>query len=158
MAYVFLALALVIMAASSMDGLRVIQRQNLPSPLVSTTGTAQAWLAYKAALLFYVENHPETRSSVPLSALTLGSNAALVAAAQNSIMGTGQSVSVIAWMPMEAADISQAILLANGDLSLGTARSGHWFTPASGDMGALPVVVPDGDAISYISLSGTGYQ
>ena len=158
MAYVFLALALVIMAASSMGGLRVIQRQNLPSPFVSTTEAAQAWLAYKAALLLYVENHPATRSSVPLSALNLGNSAALLAAAQNSVTGTGQSVSLIAWIPMEAADVSQAIILANGDLSLGTAHSGHWFTPTYGDMGALPVAVPDGDAVSYISLSGTGYQ
>ncbi|MCI1374161.1 MAG: type IV pilus biogenesis protein PilM [Acetobacter sp.] len=158
MAYVFLAMALVIMAASSMDALRVIQQQNLPSPLVSTAETAQAWLAYKAALLLYVENHPDNRSPVPLSTLMLGSNAALVAAAQNSITDTGQSISVISWMPMEAVDISRAIMLAKGDLSIGTAHSGHWFTPTAGDMGALPVAVPDGDVVSYISLSGTQYQ
>ncbi|MFW7270369.1 type IV pilus biogenesis protein PilM [Gluconacetobacter sp. Hr-1-5] len=158
MPFILLAMWLIVTVTSSMLSLHVVQNQNTPLSSGSGAAAAQAWLAYKAALLKYLEDHPNATGPISLGLLGLNSNGYDLSSAGNQIVRNDQSVTIEAWMELTADQIAAAIHIANGDMSIGTSLGDRWTAPSVGDMGLLPVSAPVGDAVSVVSLSGTGYQ
>jgi hypothetical protein len=127
-------------------------------PLNSTVSVPGTYLAYRAAILSYVQGHPGTSGSVSMGLLGLSAGqVATLSGADNQIVQNGSSVTVETWAPMSDANIAQTVSAALGDVSIGQAENSTWTSPLAGNMGALPIPVAAGNVVSVVTLSGSGY-
>lgn len=157
MPFLTLAFAVLLLVGSLAQGLGVSSRQIHPVRDIVADPTALAWLAYKAAVQLYVERNPGFTGTVPLSQLGLPQNGAGLAAADNLVTRNGGTTQVVTWMALSGISLDSVRRLAAGDQSIGISRGTTWETSTYGNMGSLPVAVPQDDIVSYVSFSGAGF-
>ncbi|MFT8828157.1 type IV pilus biogenesis protein PilM [Acetobacter syzygii] len=133
--------------------LRSIRQQI--NPLSDEHYPCQIWLAYRTAVIRYVEKHPLVSGQIALSMIGMDDQAHFLSGAGNFVIRNAENVAVLTWMPMSDASITDTIRLSDNDHSIGTSLGNTWETPDFGDMGNLPVYVPSGDIVSEVLLTGT---
>jgi ethanolamine utilization microcompartment shell protein EutS len=74
--------------------------------------------------------------------------------AGNYVSRNASGTMVITWIPLSASVIADTISLADGDRSIGIAHGMSWSSPVYGNMGSLPVSVPEGDIVSVVTFTG----
>ncbi|QEO18742.1 type IV pilus biogenesis protein PilM [Acetobacter vaccinii] len=153
----YLLLALTIIIGLFAEGAGTWVRANAPSLNAPPAYAVQPWLAYKSAVQVYVEQHPGVSGSLDLDTLGLQGQTAALAQAGNSIIATPGQTTVVTWMAMPANAQADTLSLSDGDHSIGLSNGTSWTSPWFGDMGALPLMVPAGDIVSVVILSGTGF-
>jgi hypothetical protein len=127
-------------------------------PLSSKASVPGTFLLYRAAILSYVDAHPGFTGSVATS--DLGFTDAQIEALSgggNEVIRSGSSTTIETWAPMSAGDIDRAVATSQGDMAIGTSQGTTWTSPIAGYMGALPVAVASGDAVSVVTLTGSGF-
>ncbi|MBS0987399.1 hypothetical protein JK182_01660 [Acetobacter okinawensis] len=127
-------------------------------PLSSKASVPGTFLLYRAAILSFVDAHPGFTGSV--AATDLGFTDAQIAALAgggNEVIRSGNGTTIQTWVPMSASDIERAVATSQGDMAIGTSQGTTWTSPIAGDMGALPVAVASGDAVSVVTLTGSGF-
>lgn len=153
MPYIFLALFLVLTSVADTNTLASIRQQI--RPVSDASYPCQIWLAYRTAVIHYVEEHPLTSGPITLSMIGMDNEAMFLTGAGNVVIRNEDYVTVLTWMPMSEASITDTIRLSANDHSIGTSLGSTWETPRFGDMGNLPVYVPSGNIVSEVLLSGT---
>lgn len=157
MPFIAFALALFVIAGALSHGIGVANRQIRPVADIVADPTALAWLAYKTALQAYVQRNPGFNGTVPLDQLALPPNGQDLTMAGNRVVHDGATTQVVTWMALSGSAVSSTLRLAGGDQSIGISQGLTWETPSYGNMGSLPVDVPAGNIVSYVSFSGTGF-
>ena len=151
MAYIILAFALIIGTFAEEKGLAVLalQQDSYEEP----DNAAQKWLAYRSAVQFYVERHPGFAGALALSDLGMNDERQFLPGAGNYVSRNASGTMVITWIPLSASVIADTISLADGDRSIGIAHGMSWSSPVYGNMGSLPVSVPEGDIVSVVTFT-----
>ncbi|GAB3588737.1 type IV pilus biogenesis protein PilM [Acetobacter peroxydans] len=152
MAYIILALALIVGAFAEEQGLIVLGlQQNIYE---EPNNAAQRWLAYRSAVQFYVERHPGFTGALALSDLGMNDERQFLPDAGNYVSRNANGTMVVTWIPLAANVIADTISLTDGDRSIGIAHGTSWSSPFYGNMGSLPVVVPEGNIVSVVNFTG----
>lgn len=123
----------------------------------NATGPSLAFLAYKSAVQLYVTRNPGTSGSIPLYALSLDASSITTISPGNQVIRTGGGTQVITWTASQPGLLPAVIQGSDGDASIGTSTGTRWSTPTAGDMGPLPIQVPSGDVVSFVTLTGNGF-
>lgn len=152
MVYIILAFALLLEISAEELGLIAMNlQQNIYE---EPNNAAQSWLAYRSAVQFYVERHPDFTGTLDLSDLGMDDEKQFLPNAGNYVSKSGIGTTVMTWIPLSANIIADTIRLSDGDRSIGISHSTSWFSPFYGDMGSLPVTVPYGDIVSVVTFTG----
>lgn len=155
MGYIILALALILGSAANTKELAVL---NMQQDLITDQNFgSEAWLAYRTAVQYYVEQHPGFTGSLDLSDLGMSDKTQILPNAGNSVIKDDTGTKIVTWMPLSPNILADTIRLADGDRSIGIAHNTSWSTPFFGDMGELPIPVPEGDIVSVVSFTGPGF-
>ncbi|MFT8369747.1 MAG: type IV pilus biogenesis protein PilM [Acetobacter sp.] len=152
MAYIILAFALLFGISAEEKELTVLALQETIN--AETDNAAQKWLAYRSAVQFFVEQHPGVSGSLDLSDLGMSDEIQFLPNVGNYVSKNASGTMIITWMPLSPNVISDTIRLADGDRSIGIAHGTSWSSPFYGNMGNLPIVVPDGDIVSVVTFTG----
>lgn len=127
-------------------------------PVVSdATGPSLAFLAYKNAVQLYVTRNPGVSGSIPSYALSLDASTLTTISPGNQVIRTGNGTQVITWTAPQPGLLPAVLQGADGDTSIGTSTGTRWSTPTAGDMGPLPIQVPSGDVVSFVTFTGSGF-
>ncbi|MFC0512080.1 MULTISPECIES: type IV pilus biogenesis protein PilM [Asaia] len=120
------------------------------------TGPSLSYLAYKNAVQVYVMRNPGTNGSIPTYALDLDPSTTSTINPGNQIIRTGNGTQIVTWTTSQPGLLSAILQASSGDASIGTSTGYRWTTPLSGDMGPLPLQVPVGDIVSFVTFTGVG--
>lgn len=128
-------------------------------PDVQTTqsmANAQAFIAYRDAVMRFSEENPSFRGTVQASQLTWPAGVTAGAAppgAANSITSGGNGGRVVcAWAAAGASMVGKLVNGLGGDATIGVSNGVDWSTPGYGEMGPLPAAVPTGDIVSVVEI------
>ncbi|MCP1242790.1 type IV pilus biogenesis protein PilM [Acetobacter lambici] len=152
MAYIILAFALILGAFADTQGLATLALQQ--DIYIEPSNAAQRWLAYRSAVQFYVERHPDFSGSLDLSDIGMSNEKQFLPNAGNDVSKDSNGTTIVTWMPLAPNIVADTIRLADGDRSIGIAHDTSWSSPFFGNMGNLPVSVPEGDIISVVTFTG----
>lgn len=127
-----------------------------PAAQTSAIAMGQSFVAYRNAVVAYVTQNPTFTGSVPAGSLALPGGMPLPPGAGNQVTatpsGAGRIITSWAALPPSAA-IYYTVKGMDGDETLGLAPIGtQWESPVYGNMGSLPVQVPNGDAVSVVQI------
>lgn len=152
MAYIILAFALLFGISAEEKELGVLALQE--NIYEETDNPAQKWLAYRSAVQFFVEQHPNISGSLDLSDLGMTDEQQFLPNVGNYVSKNGNGTTIITWIPLSPNVISDTIRLSDGDRSIGIAHGTSWSSPFYGNMGNLPFSVPEGDIVSVVTFTG----
>lgn len=152
MAYIILAFALILGAFADAKGLATLAlQQNIYD---EPSNASQQWLDYRSAVQFYVERHSDFSGSLELSDVGLDEEQKFLPNVGNYVFKDSSGTTIITWMALSSNIIADTIRLADGDRSIGISHGTSWTSPFFGNMGNLPVSVPEGDIISVVTFTG----
>lgn len=152
MAYIILAFALILGAVADTKGLATLALQQ--TIYEEPSNAAQQWLAYRSAVQSYVDRHPDFSGSLNLSDIGMANETLFLSGVGNDVSKGKDGTTIVTWMPLPPDVIADTIRLADGDRSIGIAHDTSWSSPFFGNMGNLPVSVPEGDIISVVTFTG----
>jgi len=156
-AFILLGLVIVTLLTGAIVGERVINGQNAVATLPGEDPAAAAFVSYKMAVQAFVARNPGFAGSVALSDLGLQASASFLTNAANDVRLVAGGTGITVWEPGTSTFLSEVAASAEGDVAIGTSDGTNWTTPVLGQMGPLPVTVPEGDIVSFITYSGSGF-
>ncbi|MCP1213812.1 type IV pilus biogenesis protein PilM [Acetobacter okinawensis] len=152
MAYIILAFALLLgISAQEKELIVLALQENIHE---ETDNPAQRWLAYRSAVQFFVERHPNVSGSLDMADIGMSEEKQFLPNVGNYVSKNGSGTTIVTWIPLSANVISDTIRLADGDRSIGIAHGTSWSSPFYGNMGNLPISVPEGDIVSVVTFTG----
>ncbi len=124
---------------------------------ISATAESQMFMAYRDAVLTYLETKPNLASSgaIPTSALTLpaGVTAAdLPVSISNYVVVSGGTYTAYVYEAPVPGIIAAFNQEFPGDESIGTVTGNTWTSDAGGVSTALPITLTNGDTISVFQI------
>ncbi|GBQ81514.1 hypothetical protein [Asaia bogorensis] len=121
---------------------------------LSDQAYGNAFLTYQAAVVDAVQQNGISGSSVAVAIPSVagGRNIALPGAG-NVVSQSGNTITIAVYAALTSSQLQATIAQSGGNATLGWARSGQWVSPLYGQMGPIPLSVPDRDAVSFIALN-----
>ena len=124
---------------------------------ISATAESQMFMAYRDALLSYLETKPSLAGSgaIPISALTLPPGvvaADLPASISNYVVLTSTTYTAYVYEAPVPGIIAAFNQEFPGDESLGIVTGSTWTSDAGGVSSTLPITIANGDTISVFQI------
>lgn len=122
---------------------------------------ATAFLAYRAAIISYMQLNPNFTGSIPSTSLAGQFSASFLAESGNYVSAFGTAGrQITCWSAASTGTVQQAVTQGGVDFSIGTTNGSTWVSAAPGavttpvvlDVGALSVTpkIQAGDIVSVI--------
>lgn len=118
-------------------------------PIQKFESSYNSFIAYKGMVENYVQMNRSFNGSVP--------NGDFDTSLNNIIIKSNYSTIVFLWKINGFNLLDDTLIASEGNKTIGYSMGNHWYTKSFGDMGLLPVSVPDHSMVSVVLFSGNGF-